>query len=139
MNVKRIVLFVILLAVICIGQQAVAQHTTPSNPGSEFVPLTGVVLCNLTDIRMAISNQNGELVTTLSSVKKVTCQITGKNHGRKKEISLLSTEITNGMLSTREFGLMKLEAHGSGSNPAAAITISVRPEMLQSIRDFLQK
>jgi hypothetical protein len=137
MSLKRSVILVILLTVVCIGQQAFAQQISPANPGSEFVLLShDDFRCNV-DTTINYANRNGELVTTVASVKKLTCQIIGKNHGRKKQIDLVSTEVIGGMLSTKDFGQLKLEVYGSGAN--TGVTIAIRSDQLQSLRDFLQK
>ena len=136
MNVKRSVIFVLLLALGCIGQQAFAQQGTPANQGSEFVPLPNDFRCSV-DTTINYANRNGELVTTIASAKKLTCQIIGKNHGRKKQIDLVSTEVTGGMLSTKDFGQMKLEVYGSGTN--TGVTIAIHRDELQSLREFLEK
>jgi hypothetical protein len=41
------------------------------------------------------------------------------------------------MLSTKDFGQLKLEMYGSGAN--AGVAIAIRSDQLQSLRDFLQK
>jgi hypothetical protein len=41
------------------------------------------------------------------------------------------------MLSTKDFGQLKLEVYGSGAN--TGVTIAIRSDQLQSLRDFLQK
>ena len=137
MSLKRSAIFVILLTVVFIGQQAFAQQTSPANPGSEFVPLPhDEFRCNV-DTTITYANKNGELVATVTSVKKLACQVIGKNHGRKKQIDLVSTEVIGGVLSTKDFGQLKLEMYGSGAN--AGVAIAIRSDQLQSLRDFLQK
>jgi hypothetical protein len=151
MNVKRSVLFVILLAVVSIGQQACtkkttpanavpeAKNTTPANAAPVFVPMPDDIQCSMRDFvtRYTVGKDSMGVTATFSSVKKVTCWITGNNHGRKKEIDLVSTEINNGMLSTKEFGQMKLEAPNIGTNNV--VTISIQQDKLQTFRAFLQQ
>jgi len=137
MNLKRSVLFVILLAVVCIGQQVVAQKTIPVNAAPVFVPLPDDIHCFMHDLMSKYSfNTNHESVKTLVSVGKVTCQITGSNSEQEKEIPLATTEITHGMLPTKDFGALMLSTE---NRPGAGVTTSIRRDKLQSFRAFLQK
>jgi hypothetical protein len=79
--------------------------------------------------------KNGVMVTNVNSVEQVTCQIAGNSPGTEKEIPLAATKVVNGMLPTKSFGNLKLKTESINTG----VTIAVRRDKLQSLRDFLQK
>jgi hypothetical protein len=136
-NLKKSAFFVVLLAVVCIDQQVFAQKTIPANAAPVFVPLPDDIHCSLHNLMSDYSfGENRLQGKTLVSVKKVTCQITGNSPGQEKEIPLASTEITLGMLPTKDFGALKLSTE---NRMDSGVTTSIRRDKLQSFRAFLEK
>jgi hypothetical protein len=147
MNLKRSVLIVIVLAVICIGQQVIAQETTPVNADQVFVPLPDDIDCTLGKVTITHTAVNDPvkglvLVNSVDIVEVVTCHITGNSSARVKDIPLASTKVTDGMLRTKDFGDLKLSVNMGTSNGVPyfkSISKAIRPDKLQSFRAFLEK
>jgi hypothetical protein len=140
MNLKRSGLLVILLAVICMGQHAFAQKTTPPNPSAVFVPMPDDIQCILHGTNTVTATQTG-LVWSVDSVDTVSCSITGDS-SVKKAIPLDSIKVTAGMLRTKDFGELKVGIivdTSQGVPRFGSYSIDVRRDKLQSFRDFLQK
>ena len=144
MSLKRSVLFVVLLAVVCMGQQVVAQNAASANRAPVFVPIPADVQCYIVSggTRFAAGSprtpgENDDSVVLLA-VQKLGCHIAGKSNSGDKDIHLASTAVSDGLLRTRDFGELKLGDEGgvaSGSN----ISIAIRRDKLQPFRDFLDK
>jgi hypothetical protein len=148
MNLNRRAFFVILMAVVCIGQPAFAQQTTPANADQVFVPLPDDIDCilgNATTTATAVNDpmKGLVLVHTVDVVETVTCHITGNSPTQAKEISLASSKVSiDWMLRTKDFGDFKLSVRVGTSNGATYfknIDIAIRRDKLQSFRDFLQQ
>jgi hypothetical protein len=136
MNLKASALFLVLLAVVCIGQQVAAQKAASANAAPAFVPMPDDIHCSFHNLNFVMSfGKNGTMVTNVNSVEQVTCQITGNSPGTEKEVPLTSTKVVNGMLPTKSFGDMKLKTESISSG----VTVSIRHDKLQSFRAFLQK
>ena len=143
MSLKRSALFVVLLAVVCMSQQVVAQNAAAENRAPVFVPMPADVQCHIVsggtrfDAGSPRTPSVNDDSVVLLAVQKFSCHIAGKSNSGDKEIPLASTEVSDGLLRTRDFGELKLGDEGvaSGSN----ISIAIRRDKLQSFRDFLEK
>jgi hypothetical protein len=136
MSLKLSAFLVVMLAIICLGQQSLAQKTTPVSTHPVFVPMPDDIQCWMEGVQSQFSfGANGETEGTVVSVREVICQIAGQSPPGK-EIPLASTEVTHGMLSTKDFGGWKLTR---GKDPSSGIKIAIRRDKLQSFRAFLQK
>jgi hypothetical protein len=137
MSLKLNAFLAVMLATICFGcsrHQNVAQNTTPESTPPVFVPMPDDIQCGFHDATREMHfDKSGDMVGAVVSVKKVTCQIAGQN---SKEIPLASTDVTDGLLSTKDFSEWKLT---TGSGPSSAISIAMRGEKLQSFKAYLQK
>jgi len=145
MNLKRSAMFV-LTAVVCMSQQVSAQKTTPKNAAPEFVPMPADIQCYIVSGGTRFEAGNPPMASgasddsvVLIAVQEVGCHIAGQSSSGEKKIPLASTEVTEGMLQTRDFGQLKLgdgpEGVASGSN----IRMAIGRDKLQSLRDFLRK
>ena len=146
MSLKRSTLFVVLLAVACIGRHVLAQKTTPANSAPVFVPMPADIQCYIVSGGDRFeargmptpSGQNDDSVVLLA-VQELVCHIAGKGNSDNKKISLASTQVTDRMLRTRDFGELKLGDDPDGVAWGNSIRIAIRRDKLQSFRDFLQK
>ena len=146
MSLKRSAIFVVLLAVVCISQQVSAQKTTSANAAPVFVPMPADIQCYIVSggTRFETGNtrtppgENDDSVVLLA-VQEVACHIVGKSSSGEKKIPLASTEVTDGMLRTRDFGDLKLGDTPEGVASGSSVSIAIRRDKLQSFRDFLQK
>jgi hypothetical protein len=130
----------VLLASIFVGQQVYAQKTTPATATAAplFVPMPKDIQCELSGMSFrSVVGANAQLTETSGSVDGVTCWITGKTPEQKKDVPLASTEITRGIISTKDFG--KLRITPVNSIYSAAVSIAIRRDKLPSFRAFLQK
>jgi hypothetical protein len=144
MSLKRSALFVVALAVVCMSQQVVAQNAASENRAPVFVPMPADVQCHILSGGTLFEagsprtpSVNDDSVVLLA-VQKFGCHVIGKSDSVDKEIPLASTDVSDGLLRTRDFGELKLgddEGVSSGNN----IIIAIRPDKLQSFRDFLEK
>jgi hypothetical protein len=135
-TLKTSALFGVLLASILVGQQAYAQSTTPVKATPVFVPMPKDIQCELSGMSFrSVVGANAQLTNTSGSVDGVTCWITGKTYEQKRGIPLASTEITRGMLSTKDFG--KLMIAPQNSIASAGLSVSIRADMIKPLREFL--
>jgi hypothetical protein len=146
MSLKRSALFVVLLAVVCISQRVFAQKTTPANAAPVYVPMPADIQCYIVSggdrfeagTPRTPPGQNDDSVVLLA-VQEVGCHIAGKGNSDNKKIPLASTQVTDRMLRTRDFGELKLGDDPDGVAWGNNIKIAIRRDKLQSFRDFLQK
>lgn len=112
-----------------------AQKAKSSAAVPTFVPMPQDIQCSFQGVEFRSTvGKNGELVNTDGSVAGVTCW-NNKNPEQKKAISLASTKITNGMLSTKDFGDFKLSP--SNSIYSTGTGVSIRSDRVQALRNFL--
>jgi hypothetical protein len=128
----------------CVGLMALTAfsqgqtRTAPKKAPSAFVPLPKDIQCAVQGMsfRSTVGN-NGELVNTGGSVEGLTCKMVGTAPTQEKEVPLAATEISNGMLPTKDFGNFKLTPVNDINS--TVIGISIRRDKLPSFREFLQK
>jgi hypothetical protein len=138
MNVKISALSGVLLASMLSGQQALAQQATPAKAAPVFVPLPKDIQCTVQGMSFrSVVGDKGQLINTDGSVDGLTCWVAGKTPEQKNEIPLASTEITRGMLPTRDFGKLKITP--TNNINSVGVSIAIRRDKLQSFRAFLQK
>ncbi len=103
-----------------------------------FVPMPQDIQCSVQGMSfMMAAGKNGELPNIDGSVRGVTCWLPGKTPEQKKDVPLVSTKITDGMLPTKDFGDLKLTTPRNLNSPA--IGIAIQSDKLQLLREFLQK
>jgi catabolite regulation protein CreA len=77
------------------------------------------------------------MVNTSGSVKGVTCWISGKKPGKKKDIPLASNAITDGMLPTKQFGNLQITPENNiNSN---GLYMAIGSDKLKSFGEYLQQ
>ncbi len=145
MNLNLNALLGVVLAGILLGQQAfaqTAQKAAPVKAAPMFVPLPQDIQCSLEGMSFRSTvGKNGELVNTDGSVEGVTCWLVksvvqvAPDPSQKKAIPLASTTITNGMLSTKDFGAFKLSP--TNNLYSTATGIAIRNDRVQPLRNFL--
>ncbi|MGD0074732.1 MAG: hypothetical protein ABSD31_10380 [Candidatus Binataceae bacterium] len=108
-----------------------AQKTTAAKPAPTFIPMPEDIQCSFqgVEFRQIVGSNamNG-------SVEAVTCYPT-KSPEQKKDVPLVSGKITDGTLSTKDFGDFKLNA--SNNLYSNAIAIAIRNDNVQPLRKFL--
>jgi hypothetical protein len=146
MSLKGSALIVVVLGVVCISQRVFAQKTTPANAAPVYVPMPADIQCYMAsggdrfEARgtPAPSGQNEDSVVLLA-VQELGCHIADKGNSGDKKIPLASTQITDRMLRTKDFGELKLGDDPDGVAWGNNVKIAIRRDKLQSFRDFLQK
>jgi hypothetical protein len=147
MSLNKCALFAVVLAVVCIGPQAFAQNTMTTYTARVFVTMPADIQCYIVsgDNRFEAGNApppppwGTENSVVLLSIQEVGCRIAGASNSVDKKIPLASTEVTNGMLRTKDFGEFKLGDGPDGVASGSTIRIAIRSDKLQSFRAFLQK
>lgn len=74
------------------------------------------------------SGMNGSLTGMI-------CSINGYGSLPKRDVALLSTSITDGVLKTKDFGFLRVE--GSNSLMSAGVSVFIRQDMVHSFHEFL--
>ena len=69
------------------------------------------------------------------SLTGMTCWIDGYGSLPKRDVALLSTSITDGVLKTKDFGFLRVE--GSNSLMSAGVSVFIRQDMVHSFHEFL--
>jgi len=147
MSPKRSALFVIVLALFGISQQTFAQKTTPTNAAPVFVTIPADIQCYIVSgaTRFEAGNTPPPPIwgtddsVVLLVVQELGCHIAGKSNSDDKKIALASTEVTDGMLRTKDFGELRLGDGPGGVASGNGIRIAIRSDKLQAFRNFLQK
>jgi len=116
--------------------QAVGSNTASTASASdvtdEYVPIRDSgAQCELRGFTRSINAEQHEIPV---SVKSMSCK--GPGSRKQKEVILLSTEITNGMLPTRNFGDLRIDL---GEEIMKDPVVSIRRDMLQTFKAFLQQ
>ncbi|MDR3677002.1 MAG: hypothetical protein P4N24_16045, partial [Acidobacteriota bacterium] len=138
MNPKTNVCLAVLLAAVFLGQIALAQQTSPSKASPVYVPLPKDIQCSVQGVSYRSEvGANGQMVNTSGSLGGVTCWVTGKTPEKKKEIPLVSTGIVRGLVTTKDFGKLKITP--ANNIPSSGISIAIRSDKLPALRAFLQK
>ena len=147
MSPKRCALFVAVLAVICISQQALAQKITPVKAPPVFVTMPADIHCYIVSggSRFEAGDTpppplwGTEDSIVLLVVQEIGCHIAGKSNATDKTIPLASTEVTDGLLRTKDFGELRLGDGPDGVASGNSIRIAIRRDKLQAFRAFLDK
>lgn len=101
-----------------------------------FVPMPKDIQCELHGVSyMSVVGANGQMNNTSGSVDGVTCWILGKSPEQKKDIPIVSSTITDGILKTKDFGNLKLSPTNNISS--AATGMAIRSDKVQLLRTFL--
>jgi len=145
MSPKKSALFVVVLTVFFVGQQAFAQKTTPADAAPVFVTMPADIQCYIVSggTRFEAGNtppprESGDSVVLLA-VQELGCHIAGKNNSGDKKILLASTEVDDGILQTKDFGELRLGDAPDWVASSSGVRIAIRRDKLQSFRNFLEK
>lgn len=134
---------VLLAAQACLSGQ---QPALPSTAAARFatadihVPMPKDIQCAFKSIRTEGIVGSGEMVKLNGSVSGFFCWIVAKGSESAKEVPLASTEITDGVLPTKSFGMFHVAEVGSADNRAGSFheQISILRDKLPSFRAFLK-
>ena len=111
---------------------APARSTTSEG----FVYLPEEIRCSLKGLNYrSMVGSNGELANTNGSVSGITCHASGKSEGPEKQIDLALTEITGGMLPTKQFGNLLIQPVNSLTS--SGLSIAIERRKLNALRKFL--
>jgi len=101
-----------------------------------FVPMPKDIQCELNGVSYrSVVGANRQLNNTSGSVDGVTCWVSGKSPEQKKDIPLVSSTISDGMLQTKDFGNLKLSPTNNINSTATGMAI--RSDKVQPLRTFL--
>ena len=140
MRPRMSVSFGILLAGVLLTQQALTQQPAPpkKSPASSpaFVPLPKDIQCSLLfSSAKQGAGSNGPVLLS-GTISSLTCWISGKEE-HKKPITLASNDFARDLiLSSKDFGKLKLVPGHSTNPPGTAVAIHA--DKIKSLRAFLQ-
>jgi hypothetical protein len=126
------------------GQKAASPAQAPQKTAAGkssaavpmFVPMPKDIQCELHGVSYrSVVGANGQLNNTSGSVDGVTCWVSGKSPEQKKDIPLVSSTISDGMLQTKDFGNLKLSPTNNINSTATGMAI--RSDRVQALRNFL--
>jgi hypothetical protein len=114
----------------------VGSNTAPTASASDvtddYVPIRDSgAQCELRGFTRSINAEQPEIPL---SVKSMSCK--GPGSGKQKEVVLVSTKITNGMLPTKNFGNFRIDL---GEEIMKDPVVSIRRDMLQTFKASLQQ
>jgi hypothetical protein len=125
------------------GQKAASPAQAPQKTAAGkssaavpmFVPMRKDIQCELHGVSYRSVVGANQLNNTSGSVDGVTCWVAGKSPEQKKDIPLVSSTITAGMLQTKDFGNLKLAPTNNINSTATGMAI--RSDKVQPLRTFL--
>lgn len=140
MAARKSALLWILLAGVLLTQQAFTQQPAPakkpSAPAPAFVPLPKDIQCSLQGVSfMSVVGAHGQMENTNGKLERVSCWIVAKGEDQKKDIPLASNEISHDIITTKDFGRLKMTPENS--IVSAGSSLSIRTDKIKPLRAFL--
>ncbi len=137
---KASVYFVMSLAGALFARHGIAQQpalaSKPSTAVPAFVPMPRDIQCSLQGLSfMSVVGANGKLENTNGTIGGLSCWIAAKGEDQKKEIPLASGEVLHDVITTKDFGKLKIAPQNSVSS--AGFSLSIRADKIKPLRSFL--
>jgi WD40-like Beta Propeller Repeat len=135
-----ITFFGILLGGVLLAQQALTQQPTPAKkpltPAPAFVPLPKDMQCSLQGVSFtSVVGARGQMENTNGTVESVGCWIVAKGEDQKKYLPLASNEIAHDIITTKDFGRLKITPENSVTS--AGFSLAIRADAIRPLRAFL--
>jgi hypothetical protein len=137
---RKSALLGILLTGVLLAQHALTQQPAPAkkpaSPAPAFVPLPKDIQCSLQGVSfMSVVGAHGQMENTNGKVESVSCWIVARGEDQKKDIPLASNEITHDIITTKDFGRLKMTPENSVIS--AGSSLSIRSDKIKPLRAFL--
>jgi hypothetical protein len=116
------------------AQNSIPEKTALPTFGDTFVPLSDDIDCTLQGMSFWGTASDNGLMS--GSVAAIDCRITSAEKGKRKRIPLVSTKLTHGMLTTKDFGILRITVPEFNS---PGVELAIYSDKLQSFREFLLK